>query len=89
MRGLASRYAHLPVLISGRGDVLNVARQYGFQNPVHTHQLGRAMPSATPFTKYAPEDAGAAGACPINDMGYGSSEKPFAAVMVMTDPDDW
>ncbi|GIM10257.1 hypothetical protein Vretimale_14057 [Volvox reticuliferus] len=52
MRDLVAELAQRPVLVSGRGDVLNVARSYGLQRVLHTRQLGRAMPAATPFSTY-------------------------------------
>ncbi|GLI61622.1 hypothetical protein VaNZ11_004040 [Volvox africanus] len=55
MLDLVPELAQRPVLVSGRGDVLNVARSYGFQRVLHTRQLGRAMPAATPFSTYPPD----------------------------------
>lgn len=52
MRQLVPELGSQPVLVAGRGDVLNVAKQYGFSRVLSTYQLGRAMPTATPFTKY-------------------------------------
>ncbi|MEW5297222.1 MAG: hypothetical protein WDW38_006046 [Sanguina aurantia] len=52
MSALASRFADVPVLVSGRGDVLHVARQYGFKHALHTRQLGASRPDATPFSSY-------------------------------------
>ncbi|GLC44804.1 hypothetical protein PLESTB_001212300 [Pleodorina starrii] len=60
MRDLVPELAQRPVLVSGRGDVLNVARSYGLQRVLHTRQLGRAMPAATPFSTYPPEEQDAA-----------------------------
>ncbi|KAG2447091.1 hypothetical protein HYH02_007840 [Chlamydomonas schloesseri] len=54
MRDLAPQLAGAPVLVSGRGDVLEVARSYGLGRALHTRQLGRAMPAATPFSTYPP-----------------------------------
>ena len=52
MRDLVPSLGSLPVLVSGRGDVLNVAKGYGFLQPLHARDLGRAMPTATPFSHY-------------------------------------
>jgi ribonucleotide monophosphatase NagD (HAD superfamily) len=52
MRALAAQYAHRPVLVSGRHDVLRVARAYGFSQALSTRQLGAAYPTATPFSAY-------------------------------------
>jgi ribonucleotide monophosphatase NagD (HAD superfamily) len=49
MRQLAPRYADAPVLVSGRGQVREVARHYGLRHVVTTEQLARAMPAAVPF----------------------------------------
>ncbi|EFJ47060.1 hypothetical protein VOLCADRAFT_92466 [Volvox carteri f. nagariensis] len=56
MRDLVPELAQQPVLVSGRGDVLEVARSYGFQRLLHTRDLGRAMPAATPFSTYPPNE---------------------------------
>lgn len=60
MSALVERFSDVPVLVSGRGDSLNVARHYGFKHVLHTRQLGASQPNATPFTSY--EDGGAQGA---------------------------
>ncbi|KXZ41884.1 hypothetical protein GPECTOR_252g631 [Gonium pectorale] len=57
MRDLVPELADVPVLVSGRGDVLQVARSYGLRRALHTRELGAAMPAATPFTKYPPAAA--------------------------------
>lgn len=48
-RQLAAQYAEEPVLVAGRGQVREVAHQYGFKKVVTTKQLARAMPAAVPF----------------------------------------
>ncbi|PNW88078.1 hypothetical protein CHLRE_01g013250v5 [Chlamydomonas reinhardtii] len=62
MRDLVPQLAEAPVLVSGRGDVLAVARGYGLGRVLHTRQLGRAMPAATPFSSYPPPASAAQGA---------------------------
>jgi hypothetical protein len=53
MRELAAgALAEQPVLVSGRGRSLEVARAYGFRRALNTRQLGAAMPPATPFSAY-------------------------------------
>ncbi len=54
MRDLVPELGDRPVLVSGRGDVLNIARAYGFSRALHARELGAAMPTATPFTTYPP-----------------------------------
>lgn len=54
MRDLVPELGDRPVLVSGRGDVLNMARAYGFTKALHARELGAAMPTATPFTTYPP-----------------------------------
>lgn len=61
MRDLVPQLAEAPVLVSGRGDVLAVARGYGLGRVLHTRQLGRAMPAATPFSSYPPPGESRAG----------------------------
>lgn len=111
MRDLVPELGDRPVLVSGRGDVLNMARAYGFTKALHARELGAAMPTATPFTTYPPAPqreqqqqqqqqvtSGAAASslgpapaapCPVRDLGLATEEHPLAAVLVMTDPDDW
>lgn len=57
MQQLVPRLRDRPVLVSGRGRVLDVARHYGFGRVLSTYQLGAAMPTATPFASYL-RDAG-------------------------------
>ncbi|KAG2444358.1 hypothetical protein HXX76_001114 [Chlamydomonas incerta] len=85
MRDLAPQLAAAPVLVSGRGDVLAVARRYGLGRALHTRQLGRAMPAATPFSAYPPpapkaEAAEAAVAAPAAaGPGVGAGVGPVPA----------
>eukprot|EP00198_Chlamydomonas_reinhardtii_P000554 XP_001689889.1 predicted protein [Chlamydomonas reinhardtii] len=78
MRDLVPQLAEAPVLVSGRGDVLAVARGYGLGRVLHTRQLGRAMPAATPFSSYPPPVRGAlsdllwANEFPKNRFGQGA-----------------
>ncbi|GFR50889.1 hypothetical protein Agub_g13180 [Astrephomene gubernaculifera] len=58
MRDLVPELAQRPVLVSGRGDVLQVARSYGFQRVLHTRELAAALPTAAPFAKYPLQAAG-------------------------------
>jgi hypothetical protein len=95
MRALAAKYADRPVLISGRHDVLNVARAYGFSKALSTEQLGAAYPASTPFISYLGgqqqqgEQQQGQQQCPVWDRGWGTEEEPIAAVLVMHDPSDW
>ncbi|GIL56053.1 hypothetical protein Vafri_11504 [Volvox africanus] len=77
MRDLVPELAQRPVLVSGRGDVLNVARSYGFQRVLHTRQLGRAMPAATPFSTYPPESEETPAA--LRAVGESAVEQPDRA----------
>ncbi|GIM10258.1 hypothetical protein Vretimale_14057 [Volvox reticuliferus] len=88
MRDLVAELAQRPVLVSGRGDVLNVARSYGLQRVLHTRQLGRAMPAATPFSTY-PTDSEEVPAATRTVAGLATEAHPIDTVLVMTDPDDW
>ncbi|KAG2493577.1 hypothetical protein HYH03_008096 [Edaphochlamys debaryana] len=80
MRDLVPELAQQPVLVSGRGDVLQVAREYGFQRVLHTRELGRAMPAATPFSRYPPDDrasgSGAPGPSPATSQGAAQGTAP-------------
>ncbi|PNH09146.1 hypothetical protein TSOC_004266 [Tetrabaena socialis] len=101
MTDLLPALADRPVLVSGRGEVLSVARSYGFTRALHTRQLGAAMPAATPFSTYPPEPAPAAppggdasspsapACCPVRDLGLATEAHPIDTILVMTDPDDW
>lgn len=55
MRALAKQFGDKPVLIAGRGRVLDVARSYGFRKAVTTAQLGAALEDhgATPLSRYS------------------------------------
>jgi HAD superfamily hydrolase (TIGR01456 family) len=86
-RQLSHLHPH-PVLVSGRGSVLHVARSYGFAKATSTQQLAYAHPSALPFISEelrGEADAnGQAGA-----ESNGTAEAPFKAVLVFNDPSDW
>eukprot|EP00798_Chlamydomonas_sp_ICE-L_P004388 gene4388-14514_t len=90
MKSLVPEFGNKPVLIAGRGDVMYVAKQYGFNRVVSTYDLGRAMPSSTPFSQYPPVNFSSdAQICPVRDYKLGTEENPIEAVLIMTDPVDW
>ncbi|GMH41606.1 hypothetical protein BSKO_09516 [Bryopsis sp. KO-2023] len=89
MRDLVPRLADSPVLLSGRGTVKSVASEYGFKKTVTTEELGRAMPTATPFSSYPSLDGEGGRICPVRGDGLGTQSNPFKAVLVFTDPSDW
>eukprot|EP00879_Flechtneria_rotunda_P010290 GHRR01010758.1.p1 GENE.GHRR01010758.1~~GHRR01010758.1.p1 ORF type:complete len:345 (+),score=111.87 GHRR01010758.1:1674-2708(+) len=81
---------HQPVLVSGQGEVMAVAANYGFRKLLSCSQLAAALPGALPFYKgIQPPAVGQT--CPVRDLGWGTEEHPLAAVLVMSDPDgtDW
>lgn len=88
MRDLNALYKDRPVLICGKGDLLQIAKHYGFRKPVTTQQLFNAMPTAVPFTTTPPLTVTST-LCPVRDLQYGTITEPFASVMVFTDPLDW
>jgi len=51
MRSLVPALQQQPVLICGRGSVLEVARHYGFNRCLTVEQLARALPNAVPFAQ--------------------------------------
>ena len=59
-RELVGQYGDMPVLVAGRGHVLDVARSYGFTKVLSLKQMREAMPEAVPFRFHAGESAGAA-----------------------------
>eukprot|EP00201_Polytomella_parva_P000097 CAMPEP_0175039940 /NCGR_PEP_ID=MMETSP0052_2-20121109/933_1 /TAXON_ID=51329 ORGANISM="Polytomella parva, Strain SAG 63-3" /NCGR_SAMPLE_ID=MMETSP0052_2 /ASSEMBLY_ACC=CAM_ASM_000194 /LENGTH=470 /DNA_ID=CAMNT_0016301989 /DNA_START=57 /DNA_END=1468 /DNA_ORIENTATION=+ len=105
MKGLVHELGDHPVLISGKGDVSNVAKLYGFNKAVHTRQLGAAIPLATPFTKYdgdksrmngsnkSVREEGVSGGHPTEKTSSLTSQADLgtetSAFPVMTDPDEW
>ncbi|GFH06044.1 uncharacterized protein HaLaN_00608 [Haematococcus lacustris] len=76
-----------PVLVAGRGNVLQVAAGYGFTRLVSSEQLAAAMPTAVPFLPPLP--APLPGSCPVRDLGLGTEAAPIEAVLVMSDPSNW
>lgn len=85
MRDLVPSLGDRPVLVSGRGETLAVARSYGFTAALHTRELGRAMPAATPFSTYPPQGKGAphtgagTASCPGQAGGWGMSMQASVA----------
>mmetsp|Transcript_27531 Transcript_27531/g.74478 ORF Transcript_27531/g.74478 Transcript_27531/m.74478 type:complete len:405 (+) Transcript_27531:147-1361(+) len=89
MRSLVPALQQQPVLICGRGSVLEVARHYGFNRCLTVEQLARALPNAVPFAQQ-PGNAGMQnGGCPVEKLGLATEEHPIRAVLVMTDPRNW
>lgn len=75
MRSLVPHLKDAPVLISGRGDVLNVARSYGFQRVLSTAQLGAVYPSAIPFTSYSGGSSPAAAAAAVAPVSQSAPDR--------------
>jgi HAD superfamily hydrolase (TIGR01456 family) len=84
MRGLAETLSDRPVLLSGRGKVMEVAAAYGFNKAVHTSQVAAAFPSAVPFSSTQRYSR-----CLVSEEGYGTQKMPIEAILVMNDPCDW
>ncbi|KAL4440223.1 hypothetical protein ABPG75_003224 [Micractinium tetrahymenae] len=88
-RQLVGQFGNQPVLVSGRGQVWEVAHHYGLRQVVTPRQLVRHMPAAVPFH----EDQGLfpGGDLPVytRELKYGSPQHPIKAIFVFTDPSDW
>ena len=88
--GLADR----PVLLCGKGSLLEVVASYGFQRAVSTEQLAAAYPASVPLSTAASSSAAAAASSgaslqQVLKGGIGTEAAPIEAVLVMTDPTDW
>lgn len=88
-RQLAGRYGDQPVLVSGRGQVREVAHHYGFRQVVTPQQLVRHMPAAVPFHEDQGLFPGADLPVYTRELKYGSPQEPIRAIFVFTDPSDW
>ena len=85
----ASQLADQPVLVVGRGDVVNVARTYGLRKIVSTVQLARAFPTAVPFWPHRQQWMSPSSKLYSPKPRYGTESKPIRAVVVFSDPEDW
>lgn len=56
-RLLADTLGNVPVMVSGRGHVVDVARRYGFKKTVTSKHIARLLPTSVPFA----HDAGVFG----------------------------
>lgn len=89
-RPLAPKYAHQPVLIVGRGHIVEVAKHYGFKNIITTSKLAKALPTAVPFWKESSVwSSGPSADRYYPPLRYGTPEDPIRAVFVFSDPEDW
>ncbi len=82
-RSLVARHADGLVLVAGSGQVLDVAKTYGFKDAVHVSDVVRATPSAWPFAEK--KLLVAQGADNPSSMDLSRVE----AVMLFHDPHDW
>ena len=91
--GLAAELADEPVLLVGRGDVKRVGESYGLQRCLTVEELALAAPASVPFAGHirrrADEGrlAGAAGDAAALEAR--TNGRPFAAILVLNDPEDW
>ncbi|KAK2079107.1 hypothetical protein QBZ16_002797 [Prototheca wickerhamii] len=91
--GLAAELAEEPVLLVGRGDVKRVGESYGLRRCLTVEELALAAPASVPFAGHIRRRAaqarlaGAAGdAAALETRTNG---RPFAAILVLNDPEDW
>lgn len=80
MRALAARHGHDAVLLAGMGDVLSVARAYGFRHAVELGDYSMNAPALFPFGGYAKLPKPPKPRPPNPRIG---------AVMVLSDPARW
>mmetsp|Transcript_24094 Transcript_24094/g.66971 ORF Transcript_24094/g.66971 Transcript_24094/m.66971 type:complete len:275 (-) Transcript_24094:679-1503(-) len=85
MQPLATQYQNKPVLVCGKGSVLEIAASYGFRRAVSTEQLAATHPNAVPLL--SPIRRGEAKGSEAPEAA--TEESPIEAVFVMTDPTDW
>ncbi|BDA43176.1 Haloacid dehalogenase-like hydrolase domain-containing 5 [Coccomyxa sp. Obi] len=89
-RSLAKSLGSKPVLVAGVGQVVHVAREYGFKHILTTADIAHAMPKAVPFWKDSSgQGPPAPGECPVMNLGLGSPKRPIEAILVFKDPGDW
>ena len=89
-RPLAPKYADQPVLVVGRGHIIEVAKHYGFHKIITTSKLAKALPHAVPFWHESSVWAAGPSAHRYHPpLEYGTSENPIRAIFVFSDPEDW
>lgn len=89
-RPLAEEYSNKPVLVVGRGDVMEISKSYGFRATVTTSQLAKALPLAVPF--WSEVDKYIGGPCSgryVPSLRSGTPDNPIQAVFVFSDPTEW
>ncbi|KAF5834329.1 HAD-like domain-containing protein [Dunaliella salina] len=87
MRSLVPALQNQPVLICGRGSVLDVAKYYGFKRCMTVEQLAHAMPNAVPFAQLPGSAEMRNKDGPAQELP--TEENPIKAVLVLTDPRNW
>lgn len=88
-KSFASQYAEKPVIVVGRGRVVEVAHSYGFKKVVTTHSLARALPHSVPFWREKEEWLEKHHKEPAAVTSYGTINEPIAAIFIFHDPMDW
>jgi HAD superfamily hydrolase (TIGR01456 family) len=85
-RQFAAHFADKPVVVVGRGKVVEVAQHYGFRRVTTTQQLAQATPHSVPFWHGKAEWLQQ----PTSQRPlFGTADDPIAAVFIFNDPTDW
>lgn len=58
MRSLSQEYGARPVMVCGKGALLDIAASYGFRRVVSTEQLADAFPKSVPISSFSASSEG-------------------------------